>query len=84
MMMRMRSVVEHTEFECWCTLSANWLAHHDAKHSESLQLSCCWCVAATLTLIVVKGDSRCCRGNYRAHMHIPDVALIAMIMPNLC
>ena len=84
MMMRMRSVVKHAEFECRCTLSAKWLVDHDAKHSQSLQLPCCLFVAATVTHIVERGYARCCRGNYRAHMRIPDVTLIAMIMPNLC
>ena len=29
-----------------------------------------------LGLIVVKGYGRCCHGNYRAHMRIPDVTTI--------
>lgn len=48
MMMRMRLVVEHAEFESCCTLSANWVADHDAKHSLPLQLPCCWFVEAGL------------------------------------
>ena len=51
MMMRMRSVVEHAEFECCCALSAKWLADHDAKHHLSLQLSCS-CLAAGLWLLL--------------------------------
>jgi len=62
MMMRMRSAVNHDEFECCCMFHANWLADHDAKHGQSLQLPCCWGVAATLTLIVVKGYGRRWRG----------------------
>ena len=59
MMMRMRSVVKHAEFECRCTLSAKWLVDHDAKHSQSLQLLCCWFVVTNQTLIAMIMPNLC-------------------------
>ena len=58
-MMRMRSVVKHAELECCCTFHANFLADHDAKHSQSLQLPCCWFVAANQTLIAMIVSKLC-------------------------